>query len=213
MKVVLHRVRVVGTHFPYIRIVQQQRARRKLLPASKTTIAKSQIHCPLPRRRAWTQIHCPLPGQRGQDRRILPSLPASMRAEGFVRYTGTAHTSAKYQSGQRSSHLHHDFSRKLLREKYLMLILVNVSTPLRIWHSRWGVQSAFAIILASRHHSSEKLKLDVRHSSRKKKKKKKKKKFMYSVLSLLLMLVQTLQTLSKDVLCGQDGGCYMCTCT
>ena len=47
------------------------------------------IHCTLPRRRAWMQIHCPLPRQRGQDHRILPSLPSACghasRSDGFVR--------------------------------------------------------------------------------------------------------------------------------
>ena len=44
-----------------LRTVQQQRL-----------VGRTQIHCPLPRRRAWTQAHCLLLGQRGEDRKILP---------------------------------------------------------------------------------------------------------------------------------------------
>ena len=57
MKVVPHRVdlRVVGTHFPYTCNTKQD---------SPTAAARTQIHCTLPRRRAWMQIHCTLPRRR-----------------------------------------------------------------------------------------------------------------------------------------------------
>ena len=99
MKVGPHGVdlRVVGTHFPYTCNTNKKQDSPTAALAARTQIhctlprrrAWMLIHCTLPRRRAWMQIHCPLPRQRGQDHRILPSLPSACghasRSDGFVR--------------------------------------------------------------------------------------------------------------------------------
>ena len=72
IKVTLHQVRVVGMHFPCSRTVQQQRAGRKLLPASKMTGMDAD---PLPVSKTTGMDADPLPASKttGMDADPLPA--------------------------------------------------------------------------------------------------------------------------------------------